>query len=37
MVIYKWEKWEEMKYKSTGVDGSNGINRRREVRMYIVL
>jgi hypothetical protein len=27
----------EVKYKSSGVDGSNGINRRREVRMYIVL
>ena len=26
-----------MKYKSYGDDGSNGINRRREVRMYITL
>jgi hypothetical protein len=26
-----------MKYKSHGDDGSNGINRRREARMYIVL
>ena len=26
-----------MKYKSHGDDGSNGRNRRREVRMYIVL
>jgi hypothetical protein len=24
-----------MKYKSSGVDGSNGINRRREARVYI--
>ena len=37
MVIYKWEKEAKMKYKSNGVDRSNGINRRREVRMYIVL
>ena len=37
MVIYKWEKEAKMKYKSNGVDRSNGINRRREARMYIVL
>ena len=37
MVIYKWEKQAKAKYKSYGDDGSNGRNRRREVRMYIAL
>jgi hypothetical protein len=37
MVIYKWEKQAKAKYKSHGDGGSNGRNRRREVRMYIAL
>ena len=37
MVICKWDKQVKMKDKSSGFDGSKRINRRREVRMYIVL
>jgi hypothetical protein len=37
MVSCKWEKQVKMKDKSTGFDGSKGINRSRKVRMYIVL
>jgi hypothetical protein len=35
--LFRSEEGDQYKIQTYGDDGSNGINRRREVRMYIVL
>ena len=35
--LFRSEERDQYEIKTCGDDGSNGINRRREVRMYIIL